>query len=433
LFREDYNPPVLKTLVRRTLLAAAGIVALAVVANAFDEAIHPEVAAYLDERPRAPAEQRNGYFQAVGLAALEAEPHAAGRAHVAGIAAAQAKRLEGGEASWPQLPMLSIPPVLRGAEGLCAMDSGAPCVAEVGAHRREAAALVDEHALLLQRYRRLLEYPEYLETHRIAHYETPYPAFLPLTAAQSLFHVQSALGLAQGRALHVAYDLERSIRFSRRMLAGSTTMLGKMVASAHARRAALFASESLPAIARADRAALGRLARALAPLSPGERSLAEAHRSELAKFTSVLGICDQPAGLWGVVNCHFFQPNATLNRKYFALQKPLLAPDASPAREAALPWWSLAYNPVGKVLIHSDAGVGPWDYIARVHDLDALLRAVALQATVGARGLKGPELAAFLDKSGVDWDPGRREIFFEPRAGSRMKTLGTARRFSVDF
>ena len=412
----------LTRLARRTTLAAALLVAAVVLANAFDEGVHPEVKAYLDERPRAPAEHRNGYFQVVGLAALGAEPHAEGRAYVAGIAAAQARRLEGLEAAWPQLPMLTIPPVLRGAEGLCAMDSGAPCAAAVAAHPREAAKLVEENAVLLQRYRRLLEYPEYLETHRMLHYETPLPAFLPLTAAQSLFHVQSALDLAQGRALQVAYDVERSVRFSRRMLAGATTMVGKMVASAHARRAALFASEALPAVARADRQALARIARALAPLSPRERSLAEAHRAELAMFSSVLGVCDDAAGLWGAVNCHFFQPNATLNRKYFVLQRSLLEPDAAPP---ALPWWSLAYNPVGKLLVHSDAGAGAGDYLARVQDVDMLFQAVALQATIGARGLKGQELAGLLAKSGFEWDPARREIVVGPSA--------TSRRFSVDF
>jgi hypothetical protein len=330
--------------------------------------------------------------------------------------------------------MLTIPPVLRGAEGLCAMDSGAPCAAAVAAHPREAAKLVSENAALLQRYRRLLEYPEYVETHRMLHYETPYPAFLPLTAAQSLFHVQSALDLAQGRALQVAYDLERSLRLSRRMLAGATTMVGKMVASVHARRAALFASESLPAIARADRKALASLARALAPLSARERSLADAHRAELGMFTSVLRICEDPAGLWGAVNCYFFQPHATLNRRYFVLHKPLLAPDASPDQGAALPWWSLAYNPVGKILIHSGGNPSPWDYVARVQDVDALFRTVALQATVGARALKGQDLAAFVAKSGADWDPARRELVFQPRAAGRLESPGgDTRRFSVDF
>lgn len=428
------------------MLAAALVAAAVVLANAFDEGVHPEVKAYLGEHPRAPAEQRNGYFQVVGLAALGAEPHAAGRGHVAAIAAAQAKRLEGLEAEWPQLPMLTVPPVLRGAEGLCAMDSGAPCVAAVAAHPREAAKLVEENAALLQRYRRLLEYPEYLETHRMLHYETPFPAFLPLTAAQSLFHVQSSLDLAHGRALQVAYDLERSLRFSRRMLAGATTMVGKMVATAHARRAALFASEALPAIARADRKALASLARALAPLSASERSLAEAHRAELAIFGSVLRICDDAARPWSAVNCHFFQPNATLNRRYFALQKPLLELDAAPparwdalrralaSKAAGLPWWSMAYNPVGKILVRTEPGSGPWEYIARVQDVDMLFQAVALQATVGARGLKGQALAAFLAKSGADWDPGRQELVFRPRATGRLKSPGgDTRRFSVDF
>lgn len=308
-----------------------------------------------------------------------------------------------------------------------------------------ARKLLAEHALLLERYRRLLEYPEYVETHRLLHYEAPLPNYLPVMAGQRLFHIQSALRLKGGETLQVAYDLERSLKLGRRMLAGSATVLGKMVGAAHARRTALFISQMLPAVARADRKALAALAASLAPLSTSERSLAPVYHAELALFASALRSCEEAEG---TLACYFFQPNATVNRHYFSFHKPFLAMEKAPAHRfdelrgasgaVSLPWWSMLYNPMGKLWLPGSTGAAPWDYVARLNDVDALFRLVALQAQIGERGLKAAEVPAFLAESGarygdpysgkpMGWDPERRQLYFEPRG----KVDGAEKRFTA--
>lgn len=443
-------PLMLKRLAKWTLGGAAALVLLAVAMNAFDEDVHPEVKAYLEARPPAVPDERNGYFHMLGLAALHGEPHAAGRQHAQVLAEAQT-RAAASPASGLEFPEMKNLPLPRG-EGIarqCGAEA-ARCLANVRADKAAARKLLAEHALLLERYRALLEYPDYVETYQPRHYKAPIGPFQPLINAQQLFHVQSALRLLEGQALQVAYDLERSLAFSRRMLAGSTTLIGKMLAAAHARRAAQFVAQALPTVARADRKALARFAQALAPLSPAERSFAQAYRAELAMFGSITHICsEQEAGAdaWGAVNCYFFQPNATVNRQYFTLHKLLTAMDEAPAQRldemrgrleelGSFPFWSALYNPTGKVLM----GVPPQfgSYAVRVHDVDALFRLVALQAQIGERALKAAEVPAFLAESAarygdpysgkpMGWDAERRQLYFEPRG----KVDGAEKRFTA--
>ena len=411
----------LKRIAKWVLGTAVAAVLFAVAANGFDEDLHPEVAAYLEARPNAVAQANNGYLQAVGLAT---EIEAAG-----------------------------LPPQLQAAGDFCAMDTGGDCLQRVRGEKATALELLRGHEELLERYRALLESPEYLEPQR-GRYDAPLPNYLPLTAGQKLFHVEAALRLQEGRALHVAYDLERSLKLSRRMLAGSTSLFGKMIAAAHARRAALFASQALPALARADRKALGRLAEALAPLSPAERSLVEANRSELAMFRSLMRMCE-PEGIDGVLDalgCYFYQPNATLNRSYFTLHKVLIAGDAAPtqgfehlrgALKTSFPWGSILYNPVGKVLLAARSGTGWSAYVARVQDVDALFRVVALQALIGERGLKAARVPEFLAENAkrfadpysgeaMGWDAQRGQLYFEPRGTPGLQSVGgVEKRFSV--
>lgn len=434
----------LKRAARWTAAAAAAVVAFALIANAFDEDLDPEVLAVLEARPAPVASSRNGYFYLVGIGMSGEDPHAAGRRYVAAVDAAQQKRIAGEDVQWPRIERLKI-----AFSDLCAMD-GAPCLEKVGADKAGAHKLLDEHALLVERYRTLLEYPQYQETQRLSHYETPLPDYFGLGAAQRLFHIQAALRLGEGKALQVAYDLERALRLSRRMLAGSSTVLGKMLAAAHGRRAALFLSEALPAVARADRKALARLADALAPLSPVERDLAPAFASELAMAASAMRGCDTTES---ALTCYFFQPNATLNRLYFAAHKPFLELAQAPAhrfdalrttpQESRFPWWGVLYNPWGKLMLAASSGRPPWDYVARVNDLDALFRVVALQALIGERDLKAAEVPGFLAGSvkryadpysgkAMGWDARRGQLWFEPRGTPALRNVGgVAKRFSV--
>jgi hypothetical protein len=74
-------------------------------------------------------------------------------------------------------------------------------------------------------------------------------------------------------------------------------------------------------------------------------------------------------------------------------------------------------------------------YTARLHDLDAHFRLVALQALIGAQGLEGGQVPAFLaaqakrygdpySGAAMGWDAARKEIFFEPRASRERFSAG---------
>ncbi|MGH8667896.1 MAG: hypothetical protein ACREUH_01575 [Burkholderiales bacterium] len=447
----------LTRLAKWTTIGALAVIALAVIANAFDEDVHPEVKAYLDARPRAVAEARNGYFQMVGLDAQGEEPHAAGRRHVAALMSAEARAPGAKRPQTEQPEMKSMPlPRGKGTARLCAGPESEPCISKVHADEAAARKLVADHALLVERYRALLEYPAYVETYRPRHYNAPIGRFDPVMSAQQLFHVQAALRLRKGKALQVAYDLERSLAFGRRMLAGSTTLIGKMLAAAHARRTAQFVSEALPFVARADPKTLSRLADALAPLSSEEHSFAQVYRTELAMFASIARICrdrQAEADAWGAFHCYFFQPNATLNRQYFTIHKVLIAMGEAPAQRfdvlareledasESFPCWSILYNPTGKVLVGGRTMHAK--YVARVHDVDALFRVVALQAMIGERELKGDEVPAFLagnvkrygdpySGKAMGWDAARRQLFFQPRGTPGLMDVGgVEKRFSA--
>ena len=151
--------------------------------------------------------------------------------------------------------------------------------------------------------------------------------------------------------------------------------------------------------------------------------------------------------------CYFFQPNATLNRLYFASHEPLLELARAPAhrfdelrgtlREPAFPWWSALYNPFGKAMLAASSGRPPSDYVARLNDLDALFRVVALRALIGERELKAAEVPGFLARSvkryadpysgkAMGWDAARRQLWFEPRGTPGLQNVGgVEKRFSV--
>ena len=439
----------MRAIVLRVSAAIAAVVALTLLGNAFDEDLRPEVKAYLEAQAPLVPDERNGYFQMVGLAADAVAPHAAGRRYLAAVAEAQQKSLAGRNVDWPRMKALALPQ-LRAETDFCALDFGRPCLASVRAAEPAARTLLAEGEWLLARYRAMLEYPEYAEAQDLKLFTTPMPSFVPLLTGQKLFHAQAVLRLREGKAVHVAYDLERSLAFSRKMLAGSQSMIGKMIAVAHARRAALFAAEILPEVAKADPGTLSRLAGALAPLTAAERSLAEPFRSDFAVFGSVVRLCD-PEVTW----CYFLQPNATVNRHYRVFQKRLIDMDAAPAAQfdklrgelkaagESFPWWSILYNPHGKWLLRGLSESAQWDYIARMHDLDGVFRVVALKALIGAKRVPAAKVPEFLAQGAkrygdpysgqaMGWDDGRRQIWFQPRATSHLQNIGgVEKRFSV--
>lgn len=109
----------------------------------------------------------------------------------------------------------------------------------------------------------------------------------------------------------------------------------------------------------------------------------------------------------------------------------------------SFPFWSALYNPHGKRLLVELAESAPWEYVARMHDLDAAFRLVALRALIGAQGVASEDVPQFLagdakrygdpySGGAMGWDGERRQLYFEPRATTHLRDVGgVARRFSA--
>lgn len=416
------------------LVPLAGALALLLFVNAFDEELHPEVAAHLDAPSRYLHPAENAFYSMVGLAAPAGEDaHAAGFAYIDRV-----RRIVPGSENtrWPDTPG-SVKPV--------PMCDGTPaaCFKAVGESPGKARAALASHGWLLERYRTLIAYRDYDESYVPRSYEAPLPPFVPIAAAQRLLLIDAALRL-QKRDYSALDEVRRSLAFGRLMLANSRTVIGKMVANRQARNAALFISEALAEHRIPPRLA-SKLVAALDPLSAQERSLQDALRAEFLAVPSVFGGCRSSvrnlgADAWASeLLCPFLKENASVNYVYFRHQKPALALMALPPAEmiearrksrasgtqSAFDW-TFAYNPAGKWLASS--AQPEWsDYGLRMHDLDATLRLAAVQALVKAGGVKLAEVPAFVarvDKrysnpytgAAMRWDAGERKLYFEPQS-----------------
>jgi len=435
---------------------AAVLAGLALLVNSrlFDEAPHPEIAAFVQfEAPKLPDEQ-NAYFHLIGLGAPEAEqPHAAGKKWLASVNDAQARRMKGEFVKWPEA--LGTPAKLP--PDLC-RPAARSCLTQARDNPDEMRKLVAANERLIARYRATHAYPAYAEPADGLLWDYFYvtPGFSVVLSAQRLFLMDAALRLQQGELKAVLADLGKEIALCRRMLAGSRSLLDKHIANRCLARSALFASEVLGRHREQAGAAGLELQELLQPLTPSERQVGDAIRHDFRGtklgLEHLMQYPSQPLAtdFWtdkGVWTGSWFgraliQPNATFNHIYH-LHKAKHAADMAPvgqldaallkaASEVPEPSvWTMFYNPVGKQLVHlfTDAEVIPdfSEHIKRMHDLDALVRLVALQAEIVAKGVKDEDMLQFLaatDKryanpwtgKPMQWDPKARQIYFEPRS-----------------
>lgn len=420
----------------------AAILFVSVVAiNLFDEELYPEVAAIVRLDPPAVSEEQNAYFHLIGLAAPESEQaHAAGRKWLAEAMKAQEKALRGEKEEWPRTLALA-----GKIADLCSRVSD-PCIRRVVEHEAAARRTIGAHQLLLRRYRELHHYPRYVEAGDQIHPARPIPSYGAARDAQRIFNIDAALRVLDGEFDAVVQDIVRDIGFSRKALAGSRSIISKMASNALLAHSLLFASELLATYPTKTSAGALKLLNELQPLTEDERRLAVALRAEQrSRWLSYKAISqnssDQPDTelltrfdrIWVRL---FFLPNATTNWDYRTNGKRGIDLDGAPSTQFdsrpklkeftdALSWWDWIYGMRGKV-VAAIAPYAPDNEIARMHDLDALVRAVALHAQIVTQGVKDEEIAQFLassDKRFADpytgkpmrWDPMERQIFFTPR------------------
>lgn len=429
-----------------------GVVAFSLLLiNLFDETLLAEAAAFGDfsSQEQVPPEQ-NAYYALIGFYAPSGtDAHRRGTEIVKTINA----RLESSEAI--NMEDLQIDALLgpdrmgfdgSGAE-FCHRDAK-NCLAVYREKRKEIEQLATRNEVLITRYYALYRFPYFRETVK----DTVMPVF-PDYANHSYWTVLAKTGLqaAQGQTRQALIALEQDTAFWRRVLQHSRHLISKMVAVARVSRnvqlmSAIIASRQLDA--RAQAAAR----RMLAPLTRGERDFSDAVRTEYAINADLLNNVftkryyddpDDKGQPWDTVLLGrlFFQPNATINMTYrqyreLAELAGLPAQELVPrlrrlqaqdeARLAAPYRWHYLYNPVGKLLfaIGAPSAVIYGRYMGRAHNLDGLMRLVAVQLAIREQRIADHAVMGFLERlddsyrdpytgAPLRWDPEKRALYFD--------------------
>jgi hypothetical protein len=414
------------------LFALLGVpLAVLLLINLRDEALLPEAVAYMRNDAASLPDEQNAFYYLLGFGApLADDPHKAGKAWLVAVNQAQESLLKGAEANWPAQPE-GLPKIAA----TCSPDRES-CVRWLK-DKAQAGKLVEDNRQAIGRYRGVHAYPGYRDMTDARLLSYPMPSFTPLASAQRLYLLDIAQRFERGEVDAPLAALRDEIALARRMMAGSHSLLQKVLATAQLVRTSLFASDVLSA----HRARIGPkaavLAGALAPLSAEERGLAPTLRSEFAMAASASDPSrwhgeDFGIGIDTMFARPFYQQRASVNLLYGFTrawsevdQAPAAELDAAFARaraaEPKFSAWGAIYNPVGKLLVFINA-LQPAGYFERVHDADALVRMVALQAQIVAKNVKPDAIDSRNPYTGkpYGWDAQTRQLYFEPR-GSSLK------------
>jgi hypothetical protein len=393
--------------------------------NQFDETLKPEVSVLLQSPPSRVLSAQNAYFALIGLSAPS------------GVS----------PADWGQ--KLSQTPALHNQSAV----STAKPICDLEAHHclrlaRQQAALLQkallEHQTLHARYLSARQLPLFEEISGKS-INDPLPNFSTMLRAQMLCHAQIALWIEDKKITEALTELQRDITFQRRSLAGSQTLIGKMVALAALQRDYVLLADLMreqPSLMAGQGVQVRAL---LQPLTENEQSLLPAVRHEFRMsvgliqhfhFRDVQADLGRTPTWFDAVRApvieHFLLPNASINQLYQLEQADeLLAHAASGdfqrifdqsiavTNQLAEQHWRDVYNPVGKWLIALSRGDYS-RYLRRPLEMNAFVHLLTLQQDIIDQHISDKAIPAFLaahslrnpfDGQAVEWDAPRHELF----------------------
>lgn len=435
--------------------------------NAVDEDLRPEVATALQPAKPTVPEQDNAFFAFIGLSApagIDASEH--GRQWIAD--AATVDSLEMFEKY--DKNRLDFAEIKGRFCTLYAQD----CFEKARRNSGEVRKILAANEELLGRYEAMLGFPRFEDLSPPRGFEFA-PPYRHLSIAHSLKHAQVALLIDEGRLDEGLAVLERQMAFDRRFLGGSTRL--KLTAINDLSDDLLFIAEMLR-VKRAELAPFAaRIGALAAPLDLEQRRMDRVLAAEFRFVAStirpyriegsgkalrkiaripweMLGLDDAAAtrarrfAVLDPLLARFLKENATLNSfhpLYARIAELSHLPPAGlsdgnrvltrQAKHDAYNW-RLAYNPGGKQMSVAAAEFDLSDDVFRMHDLDGLLRLVALQAAILAEGILDANVAAFIGKSErelfdpytgkpMQWDAVKGQIWFAPASDlKRIIKLG---------
>jgi hypothetical protein len=425
-------------------LALLGLAVLVLlVVNAFDEDLAPGVVELLKPAAAEVDDGDNAYYALVGLDAPSgADPHAHGRQLVARMVAEETRRdrVSRAERSRPaqqklrrllqattELETRQETLRIKPSKYLCSRAAQDSCLRRVSRNPVEAKRALDENRELLERYRRLLKYPALVETYVPRDFLGRPPELSAFHGAHNLWLTHVALEFENGNLQAAFADLESDMALLRAALKGtrlSPTRVGILIAL---QMDLPLLAEMVVAKPAAAASFKKEIAAALAPLTPAELSWARLERETLASIVPILQARPGTAYEW--VASPFLKRHATVNRLYAAQKTIYEWNEFSASQDEAMrqrvarandmlhaPYWTFAYNPVGKWELR-DMDLSHYiDVMESYYDLDGLRRLVLLATTLA--GLPAAEIPAAIGKTdpGMKWDADRKQVYFEPRS-----------------
>jgi hypothetical protein len=313
----------------------------------------------------------------------------------------------------------AVPFTASAATTICGRDA-VRCLPHYQARLPDIRRWTDENAILLKRYRSLYAYPHFRE---IVQPHIQAPIFIDPAQVVNLARAKAAAQAIQGDTNSALRSISEDIRFWRHALVETRTLIHKMIAVASVLRDARLASEIIAAH-KPSRTALAQARDAVQPLTNPERRFENVYRFEFTRnkwlFSNLEMDMHRGCGEMDAIDCalqrlsgtFLLKTNATINQQY-GIHKKLAQLSELPAPEylkrihdgaftVTDPLWSwdMAYNPFGKILVNI-AVPAYYLYPARLHNLDGLLRLIALQLDIQQQGLHGHAINTYLEQSDV--------------------------------
>ena len=310
------------------------------------------------------------------------------------------------------------------------------CLVAVQNKTADTTAQLEAYREDLARYERLIDYSAFEE---ITDYpfgmDSQFPRYAPMGAAQRAWLARAALAVQAGRLDEALAAVERDMAFERHMLAGSRTLVGRMVAAANYTRDLSFVADLLQTSLTDLKPHAPRLQAMLRPIPPTALNLDEVMAGEFGIMKRFLrnpsGDGTQSGWQEKLRMLFFYKRNATINDAYAfysGKQQWLRRPPAQLAREirdeaadGEMKPWDYLYNPMGKILTRV-AMPSFSSYALRLHDLDAMNRLLALAAEIIAADVPAEGVADFVAKSSAR--------FFDPYTGKPMMWESPDKRLS---
>lgn len=448
------------------LLVAAAYGALLLV-NLSDRPLPSEAQAFADAATLNVPPEQNGFFALLGIRAPAAEnPHQAGHQAFERFAAAARAGVVDDNAVVADLPRVD-------EKAVC--EQRQPnCLEKVAANRRGIEESLTRHATLLARIHELARYPRF-HAPRLPHHPSVGIPIGEFSGAWKLGATATAHAWLSGRR---AASLELSaarVAVARRMLRDSGDLLHTALAAAWLRSEFLLLSEILQRDPDGARAHIGNFERLLQPLAADEL---HATRWVHGEYVTYLEICrafpnyeaqrrqilgelllsdrmietdfytkNFPAWIGPAVAllAPLFQPEATAGALLPTYAEVWITEARAPAHATAArrhtepttpaTGWSL-YNPVGVAYVRNRQRTGILGYTKRLHDLDRIVRLVAVQAALVKARVVSRDVDAFVAAlpAGIDpatgkpmhWDSTRSQLWIDALSSDWERVYGGA-------